>query len=81
MMRLNLEIGPLEDWILEIGGFLNAMLGFGILSYTFLRVGSMHEDLCIKIQAPGPGPRPTETEALVSGSSPGGSYVYSYGHL
>lgn len=34
MMRLNLEIGP------EIGGFLNAMLGFWVLSYTFLRVGS-----------------------------------------
>lgn len=65
MMRLNLEIGP------EIRGFLNAILGFGILSFTFLRVGSMdhlHEDRLelIKIQVPGPGPRPTEAEALVS---------------
>lgn len=41
MMRLNLEIGP------GIGGFLSAVLGSGVLSYTFLRVGSMdplHED-------------------------------------
>lgn len=65
MMRLNLEIGP------EIGGFLNAMSGLGILSYTFLRVGStdhLHEDRLelLKIQVPWPGPRPTETEALVS---------------